>query len=66
MSGDNTAEVATEQPHSVELSTNAKGVIQPKVKAYGETPEKAVENAFDMLDQVSIELATRAVQAARD
>lgn len=45
-------EKIAEQPHSVELSMNAKMQLSGKVKCYGNTPEDALKKATELLSNV--------------
>lgn len=46
------AEQTVEQPHSVEISINAKGQYSGKVKVYAVTPEEALEHALKKAEQL--------------
>lgn len=39
-------------PHSVELSTNAKGKVQASVKVYGDNAEVCAKEALRVLDLI--------------
>lgn len=52
------SEIAVEQPHSVEISVNAKGLFSGKVKVYASTPDEALKEctrlAKDVEDLIKI------------
>ena len=48
-----------EQPHSVELSVNAKGLWSGTVKRYADTPEKAYSTALRFAEKIMEEIRRR-------
>ncbi len=49
---ENQKEKQVEQPHSVEISINAKGQFSGKVKCYATTPEEAMMQAKAKADEL--------------
>lgn len=52
--------IETVAPHSVELTTNAKGKVQASVKVYGDSPLAAAEAALATLEHVKERLGADA------
>lgn len=49
-------------PHSVTLTTNAKGLVQAEVKVYADTAQAAAEAALQTLKDVTEKLGDRAAK----
>jgi len=43
-----------EQPHSVEVSINAKGLFSGKVKTYGASPEQARDQTLRLAKELEV------------
>jgi len=50
-------------PHSVELTTNAKGKVQASVKVYDEDPKAAADKAVEVLKHLTAKLGNSAAGA---
>ena len=48
----NEEEKLVEQPHSVEISYNAKGQASGKVKCYGTTPSEALDKSVKLSEEL--------------
>lgn len=46
-----------EQPHSVEISVNAKGLYSGKVKVYAKTIDEAMKSAVTKADELAMLIA---------
>lgn len=56
---ENTQEIINKDPHSVEISVNAKGQYSGKVKVYAETIEKAMELSLSKARELELVIAEK-------
>lgn len=56
---ENKQEAVKEQPHSVEISINAKGQYSGKVKVYGQTPEEAMSICLKRAEELDNLIKTK-------